>query len=88
MSDSDLFQTKDNIGRVNGGSVIGHTILYDDNNSPTGKSGYSTTINYSSENGYFYLVDNIGNFPSTGNDLYSFSCGGEGNLIMNKHTYE
>ena len=88
MADSDLFQTKDNIGRVNGGSVIGHTVLYDDNHSPTGKSGYSTTINYSSENGYFYLVDNIGNFPSTGNDIYSFNCGGEGTLIMNKHTYD
>ena len=86
MSDSDLFQTKDNIGRVNGGSVIGHTIIYDEGGGR--KSGYETNISYTSEDGYFYLIDNLGNFPSEGHDKYSFNGGGTGHLIVNKHTYD
>lgn len=86
MSDSDLFQTKDSVGRVNGGSVIGHSIIYDEGDGR--KSGYESTLKYSSENGYFYLIDNIGNFPSTGNDTYSLLGGGNGTLILNRHTYD
>ena len=86
MSDSDLIQTKDSIGRVNGGSVIGHSIIYDEGGGR--KSGYDANITYSSEDGYFYLIDNLGNFPSTGNDLYSFLGGGNGTLICNRHIYD
>ena len=86
MADSDLFQTKDNIGRVNGGSVIGHSVIYDEGGGR--KSGYESNISYRSEDGYFYLVDNLGNFPSTGNDSYSFLGGGNGTLIANRHTYD
>lgn len=86
MADSDLFQTKDSVGRVNGGSVIGHTIIYDEGGGR--KSGYETNISYTSEDGYFYLIDQSGNFPSVGNDKYSFLAGGQGNLIANKHTHD
>ena len=86
MSDNELIQTKDSIGRVNGGSVIGHSIIYDEGGGR--KSGYDANITYSSEDGYFYLIDNLGNFPSTGNDLYSFLGGGNGTLNSNRHIYD
>lgn len=86
MADSDLFQTKDSVGRVNGGSVIGHSVIYDEGGGK--KSGYETTSEYSSQDGYFYLIDNLGNFPSEGNDMYSLLGGGNGTLILNRHTYD
>ena len=86
MADGDLFQTKDSVGRVNGGSVIGHTIIYDEGGGR--KSGYEANISYTSDDGYFYLIDNLGNFPSEGNDRYSFLGGGNGHLIVNRHTYD
>ena len=86
MADNELIQTKDSIGRVNGGSVNGHSILYDEGDGK--KSGYESNLTYSSQDGYFYLVDNGGNFPSTGNDTYSLLGGGNGTLILNRHTYD
>ena len=86
MSDSDLFQTKDSIGRVNGGSVVGHSIIYGEDGER--KSGYETNISYTCEDGYIYLIDNGGNFPSQGNDAYFLLGAGTGTLVANKHTYD